>query len=426
MSSSSDGGINLPTPDADATARNDVANDASSQTGSSYIGSDGSQPSAQNTCCWRTDEFYDQECSRYFDCPSHHVERILSDSESSADEEETAPIDNAEHESSDADHDDNHNDHRNLPLPIRSDSISSTSSSDLGHPSPADNLPSSSHPATTPGGGGSSSGPPREASTLSLDLPVRTSSLQSPSSLPPTTSSDSNVPPTPTPEPNESPTLHEAEAHHTLEPSPPTFSPTSRPGGPPRNFSDILLPRWQPDSEVTFCPICRTQFSFFVRKHHCRFVHVLFYATASASLTISLCRKCGRVVCNACSPHRITIPYQYIVRQPGQARMSQPYLNPLMADDGLPYVSGGERVRLCNPCVPDPNTTPHSAGPSAQRSPRPHYRSQSSSISSGFGGYPPGTSPGFYLQGPALEAYPRGRSITMVSLCCRRGCQAGC
>lgn len=31
-----------------------------------------------------------------------------------------------------------------------------------------------------------------------------------------------------------------------------------------------LLPRWQPDAEVTYCPICNAQFSFFVRKHHCR------------------------------------------------------------------------------------------------------------------------------------------------------------
>jgi len=37
-----------------------------------------------------------------------------------------------------------------------------------------------------------------------------------------------------------------------------------------RNTREIILPRWQPDAEVTYCPICRTQFSFFVRKHHCR------------------------------------------------------------------------------------------------------------------------------------------------------------
>lgn len=51
--------------------------------------------------------------------------------------------------------------------------------------------------------------------------------------------------------------------------------------------TEVVVPRWQPDAEVTFCPICRTQFSwsslpstlgvylliiigFFVRKHHCR------------------------------------------------------------------------------------------------------------------------------------------------------------
>jgi hypothetical protein len=34
----------------------------------------------------------------------------------------------------------------------------------------------------------------------------------------------------------------------------------------------VSLPRWQPDAEVTYCPICHTQFSFFIRKHHCRFV----------------------------------------------------------------------------------------------------------------------------------------------------------
>lgn len=34
----------------------------------------------------------------------------------------------------------------------------------------------------------------------------------------------------------------------------------------------VPLPRWQPDAEVTYCPICHTQFSFFIRKHHCRLV----------------------------------------------------------------------------------------------------------------------------------------------------------
>lgn len=35
--------------------------------------------------------------------------------------------------------------------------------------------------------------------------------------------------------------------------------------------AECMLPRWQPDAEVTYCPICHAQFSFLVRKHHCRF-----------------------------------------------------------------------------------------------------------------------------------------------------------
>ncbi|KAL2113597.1 hypothetical protein VUR80DRAFT_3285 [Thermomyces stellatus] len=232
---------------------------------------------------------------------------------------------------------------------------------------------------------------PREASAPNLNLPERTSSLRSSPSLPPNTSET----PDQHPARDNSPThrRRDSEARRAPELTQSPSSSQRRPSGPPRNFSDILLPRWQPDSEATFCPICRTQFSFFVRKHHCR--------------------KCGRVVCNACSPHRITIPHQYIVRPPGQGRTSQPYSNPLMGDDGLPYVSGGERVRLCNPCVPDPNTTPPlSVTSPTQRSPRPHYRSQSN-LGSGFGGFPSGARSGLFFQSPVHESCPRGRSITM-------------
>lgn len=39
-----------------------------------------------------------------------------------------------------------------------------------------------------------------------------------------------------------------------------------------RNSPEFAVPRWQPDAEVTLCPICNTQFSIWVRKHHCRCV----------------------------------------------------------------------------------------------------------------------------------------------------------
>jgi hypothetical protein len=118
-------------------------------------------------------------------------------------------------------------------------------------------------------------------------------------------------------------------------------------------YMEYIRPRWQPDSEVTNCPICGTTFSFWYRKHHCR--------------------KCGRVVCAACSPHRITIPRQFIVRPPEPNRSPASTLIPARAaqvinldgDDTVqspgainPALGGGEEVRLCNPCVPDPNPEP--------------------------------------------------------------------
>ncbi|KAE8369853.1 hypothetical protein BDV27DRAFT_140948 [Aspergillus caelatus] len=119
------------------------------------------------------------------------------------------------------------------------------------------------------------------------------------------------------------------------------------------DYLEYIRPRWQPDSEVTSCPICRTPFSFWYRKHHCR--------------------KCGRVVCASCSPHRITIPRQFIVHPPDTNRsrastLIPPRVAPLIdleGDDSSqsptalnPALGGGEEVRLCNPCVPDPNPEP--------------------------------------------------------------------
>ena len=133
---------------------------------------------------------------------------------------------------------------------------------------------------------------------------------------------------------------------------------------------EVVLPRWQPDSEVSKCPICGTHFSFWYRKHHCR--------------------KCGRVVCASCSPHRITIPRQYIVHPPMDASSGFTTARPTNievvdltgdGDESTAAVStagrnqaevsspggsrridaalgGGQEVRLCNPCVPDPNPLP--------------------------------------------------------------------
>jgi len=132
-----------------------------------------------------------------------------------------------------------------------------------------------------------------------------------------------------------------------------------------RRSREITLPKWQPDTEVLQCSICGNTFSFWYRKHHCR--------------------KCGRVVCANCSPHRITIPRQFIVHPPEDAAPSpsttvnaEIEVVDLTGDDDAvedaassqerpqssdyridPALGGGQEVRLCNPCVPDPNPLPH-------------------------------------------------------------------
>lgn len=129
----------------------------------------------------------------------------------------------------------------------------------------------------------------------------------------------------------------------------------------------MTMPRWQPDSDVSSCPICGTVFSFWYRKHHCR--------------------KCGRVVCASCSPHRITIPRQYIIRplEPTEVPESSSIPTHPVVDLTQepstpstppinPALGGGEEVRLCNPCVPDPNPNP--LGYAAIRS-RGHRSTQS-------------------------------------------------
>ncbi|KAI9759902.1 MAG: hypothetical protein M4579_002027 [Chaenotheca gracillima] len=138
-------------------------------------------------------------------------------------------------------------------------------------------------------------------------------------------------------------------SHQSSEP------PTSEHGrSRSRSSMEIVLPRWQPDGEVSACPICGKQFTFFYRKHHCR--------------------KCGRVVCALCSPHRITIPRQFIVHppatmppSPANSRRASQVID-LTGDDSVDGtiartstdigLGGGEEVRICNPCVPDPNTAP--------------------------------------------------------------------
>jgi hypothetical protein len=68
-------------------------------------------------------------------------------------------------------------------------------------------------------------------------------------------------------------------------------------------FSNQLIRTWMPDSERSACAVCKNGFSVIVRKHHCR--------------------KCGEVVCDACSRHRVEL--RDPVAQPGKPAESGPF-----------------------------------------------------------------------------------------------------
>ncbi|KAF6844763.1 FYVE zinc finger protein [Colletotrichum musicola] len=408
--------------------------------GSSHIGSDASDNSVpQGECRWRTARFHDMECSRFFDCPTHVVERHLSDDEDGASEAGEGPSWQQPHAAGDrAESSSSANaeppsvdslvttlgslsldptptsfapgpEQTNTVAPAETDERAQATSAreieepeesqDPEHPAPAPLTPLSSHlsetssrsqplpPAATPAQPTGEIVPPERSSSLAPSNAANTASQESPlrPALLPTRLPEPPLPPTPRV------FSSSAAASSSLRVQ---RSPEERRAPP-----EFVLPRWQPDAEVTYCPICHTQFSIFVRKHHCR--------------------KCGRVVCNSCSPHRITIPYQYIVQPPGQPRLAaQRYPSSLISGEGgyadFSSLGGGERVRLCNPCVPDPNTTPPQPLDSpSQLSPRgSHYRSQSSISTMSSNAPPPTRFSGYFTTSPPQDAYARSRSIT--------------
>ena len=129
------------------------------------------------------------------------------------------------------------------------------------------------------------------------------------------------------------------------------------------------------------------------------------------------------MVCNSCSPHRITIPYQYIVQPPGTPRLAPRYPGGFLGGEprspDFSALGGGERVRLCNPCVPDPNTAP----PQTQAQGSSHSRSHSNipGGSGGSGSDREAASPGYnnrwssyFGPSPSAEGQARHRSVTLV------------
>ena len=47
-------------------------------------------------------------------------------------------------------------------------------------------------------------------------------------------------------------------------------------------------PIWEQDEQVKMCNECHSEFSFWIRKHHCR--------------------QCGKIFCDDCSKQRVMLP----------------------------------------------------------------------------------------------------------------------
>ncbi|GAA5831894.1 hypothetical protein JCM11251_003923 [Rhodosporidiobolus azoricus] len=80
-----------------------------------------------------------------------------------------------------------------------------------------------------------------------------------------------------------------------------------------------VRPAWEPDGATSECRRCSKRFSLFNRKHHCR--------------------RCGFVVCAACSSHSDQLDPHTVALEPGTFGDDQPWLT------GLPAL-----YRTCNDC----------------------------------------------------------------------------
>lgn len=286
-------------------------------------------------CRYQTPRFHDRECSRYFDCPTHSIERVPSDGEEE-DDDNNNDIDDEEdveddhdlssdpeehlHDEGDPDEEDESSQHDGegegadiLRTPAISDlensghEVASTLHSSNGDSNVIDltgSSPEQERDAAEPSGAAPQSNG-LEIVDLTDDSPTPEAVARARAEK---ARQDRELPSIPASEAGPSSSRHQtsgtvspsAQRRPATPPSPPppirrrtssnNFGPAprssqaiappvqqqqqqqTRPSGSSRRPSEIVLPRWQPDAEVTICPICGTQFSVFIRKHHCRYV----------------------------------------------------------------------------------------------------------------------------------------------------------
>lgn len=272
----------MATPQDDSEFRQGVIGGeipSSSSRGPSLVSADHPlDRGAVAVCRWRTARYHDNECSRYFDCPTHVVERALSDAgEPSGGQGEEG----VEHDGGNQEH-------------IEEEDAQSTGSQT--HLGPGEVSPLSA--GDQEGAGHQQARSPSPESRPETSGGANTTSPASRINERGARRNETRVT-----GPSNGPSAgNTSPSYGRPWPEPASRAPSGRPAAPPLGFmrrdtgvsgpqvstpsasrppavstapaqqppQEVVLPRWQPDSEQTYCPICGTQFSIFVRKHHCR------------------------------------------------------------------------------------------------------------------------------------------------------------
>lgn len=125
---------------------------------------------------------------------------------------------------------------------------------------------------------------------------------------------------------------------------------SSRSLASPHLFGQSIRPPWEPDHATSSCRRCSKHFNLLNRRHHCR--------------------RCGLVVCAACSPHSDQLDPRQVAIEPGTPADDSPWL--------LDSPSG-YRYRTCNDCHSAlALVAPEQAGPSSLLSPQAFFPASSS------------------------------------------------